>query len=101
MRAQLAELEMIPAGTAYPKTSTRTLRDTLRHLSAKADPETADAESKATLDKERTVASPLRAVRGAVIEAGRREALAARREPGVPPYVVDRVIRRLDLGPAH
>jgi CPA1 family monovalent cation:H+ antiporter len=29
--------------------------------------------------------------------AGRREAMAARGEPGMPPDLVDRVMRRLDL----
>lgn len=101
VRAQLSELKMIAARDDLPEDVYEDLRDTLRHLSAKADPVAADADAKAALDKERKLASQLRAVRGAVIEAGRREAQAARREPGVPPDVVDRVIRRLDLGPSR
>ncbi|MFF2088365.1 Na+/H+ antiporter [Nocardia sp. NPDC058176] len=101
VRAQLAELKMIAARDDLPEDVYEDLKDTLRHLSAKADPEAADADAKATLDKERTLGAKLRAVRGAVIEAGRREAQAARREPGIPPDVVDRVIRRLDLGPSR
>lgn len=101
VRAELAELKMIAARDDLPEDVYEDIKGTLRQLSARADPEAADADAKATLDKERRLASQLRAVRAAVIEAGRREAQAARREPGMPPDVVDRVTRRLDLGPTH
>jgi len=101
VRAELAELKLIAARDDLPEDVYEDIKDTLRHLSAKADPEAADADAKATLDKERKLASQMRAVRLAVIEAGRREAQAARREPGMPPDVVDRVTRRLDLGPTR
>jgi CPA1 family monovalent cation:H+ antiporter len=42
----------------------------------------------------------VRAISTEVLEAGRAEAMAARREPGMPPDLVDRTIRRLDLRPA-
>ncbi|WP_336087910.1 Na+/H+ antiporter [Nocardia sp. SSK8] len=101
LHAELTELKRIAARDDLPEDVYEDLRDALRHLSAKADPEAADADARATLEKERALASRMRAVRLAVTEAGRREAQAARREPGIPPDVVDRVIRRLDLGPAH
>lgn len=40
----------------------------------------------------------IRDIQSDVLEAGRREALAARRELGMSPDLVDRVTRRLDLG---
>ncbi len=43
----------------------------------------------------------VRRIRAEVTEAGRREAQAARREPGMPPDLVDRVTRRLGLGPGR
>ncbi|MGW6730490.1 Na+/H+ antiporter [Nocardia sp. NPDC055029] len=101
VRAELAELKMIAARDGLPEDVYEDIKDTLRHLSAKADPEAADADAKAALDAERTLATQMRAVRSAVIEAGRREAQTARREPGMPPDVVDRVTRRLDLGPTR
>ncbi|MFE3546866.1 Na+/H+ antiporter [Nocardia sp. NPDC059177] len=101
MRAELAELKRIAARDNLPEDIYEDLKDAVRHLSAKADPQAADADAKATLDKERALATQMRAVRMAVVEAGRREAQAARREPGMPPDVVDRVTRRLDLGPAR
>ncbi|MEV6064834.1 Na+/H+ antiporter [Nocardia asteroides] len=99
--AELAELKRIAARDGLPDDVYDDIKDTLRHLSAKADPEAADADARATLEAERKLAAQMRAVRLAVIEAGRREAQAARREPGMPPDVVDRVTRRLDLGPAR
>ncbi|MFC4125188.1 Na+/H+ antiporter [Nocardia rhizosphaerae] len=101
MHAELAELERIAARDALPADVYDELRDRLRQISAKADPEAADADAKAALDIERKFAAQMGAVRAAVVEAGRREALAARREPGMPPEVVDRVTRRLDLGPTR
>ncbi|MEU4417207.1 Na+/H+ antiporter [Nocardia salmonicida] len=101
VNAELAELRAISARDNLPEDVYEDLKALLRRLSAKADPEAADADAKAALDKERKLASQMRAVRAAVTEAGRREAQAARREPGMPPDVVDRVTRRLDLGPMH
>ncbi|MFI6313272.1 hypothetical protein ACIBEK_24495 [Nocardia fusca] len=43
----------------------------------------------------------VRRIRAEVTAAGRRKAQAARREPGMPPDLVDRVTRRLDLGPGR
>ncbi|MGF0320823.1 Na+/H+ antiporter [Nocardia fluminea] len=99
VNAELAELKAIAARDNLPEDVYEDLKALLRRLSAKADPEAADADAKAALDKERKLASQMRAVRAAVTEAGRREAQTARREPGMPPDVVDRVTRRLDLGP--
>ncbi|MEU4711918.1 Na+/H+ antiporter [Nocardia salmonicida] len=101
VNAELAELKAISARDNLPEDVYEDLKALLRRLSAKADPEAADADAKAALGKERKLASQMRAVRAAVTEAGRREAQAARREPGMPPDVVDRVTRRLDLGPMH
>lgn len=40
-------------------------------------------------------------IRTEVVEAGRGEALAARRDPGIVPELVDRMTERLDLGPTR
>ncbi|MFC6014308.1 Na+/H+ antiporter [Nocardia lasii] len=101
VKAELSELKSIAARDNLPEDVYEEIKATLRRLSAKADPEAANADVKATLDKERKLVAQMRAVRAAVTEAGRREAQAARREPGMPPDVVDRVTRRLDLGPMH
>ncbi|GEM35239.1 Na+/H+ antiporter [Nocardia neocaledoniensis NBRC 108232] len=98
-RAELAELQRIADTEDLPPDVYDNLRDRMRQVSAKADPEAADADAKAAMENERKFAARMRAAREAVVEAGRREALAARREPGMPPDVVDRVTRRLDLGP--
>ncbi len=101
VNAELAELKAISARDNIPEDIYEDLKGVLRQMSAKADPQAAGADAKATLERERQLASQMRAVRAAVTEAGRREAQAARREPGMPPDVVDRVTRRLDLGPTH
>ncbi|KAF0835853.1 Na+/H+ antiporter [Nocardia caishijiensis] len=99
--AELAELKKIAARDDLPDDVYEDLKARLRRLSAKADPEAADADAKAAMDKERRSVAQFGAVRAAVIEAGRREAQAARRDPGMPADVVDRVTRRLDLGPTR
>ncbi|WP_040837109.1 hypothetical protein [Nocardia brevicatena] len=47
------------------------------------------------------MAATVTRIRADVVAAGRREAPAARREPGMPPDPFDRVTRRLGLGSAR
>lgn len=63
-----------------------------------ADPEAADADARLQAERDARMAATIERIRAEVVEAGRREAPAARREPGMPPDPVDRVTRRLDLG---
>ncbi|WP_280465876.1 cation:proton antiporter, partial [Nocardia brasiliensis] len=98
VKAQLSRLKEIAAEQNLPEEYYERFRDSLRQRMARADPQAADADAKAETERNMKVAKKLRAIRDDVVEAGRREALAARREPGMPPDLVDRVTRRLDLG---
>jgi len=69
-----------------------------RRRLAQADPATAGDVKDS--DKPLRYSRKIRAISNEVLEAGRAEALAARREPGMPPDLVDRLMRRLDLRPA-
>ncbi|WP_069163194.1 Na+/H+ antiporter [Nocardia altamirensis] len=98
VKAELARLKEIAAAEQLPDEVYERFRDTFRLRSAKADPEAADADAESDAKRNLMLAGKIREVREEVLEAGRREALNARREPGIPPDVVDRVTRRLDLG---
>ncbi|MBF6548816.1 Na+/H+ antiporter [Nocardia brasiliensis] len=98
VKAQLSRLKEIAAEQNLPEEYYERFRDSLRQRMARADPQAADADAKAETERNMKVAKKLRAIRADVVDAGRREALAARREPGMPPDLVDRVTRRLDLG---
>ncbi|MFD3510140.1 Na+/H+ antiporter [Nocardia sp. NPDC058666] len=101
VRAELDTLKAIAVRDDLPEDLYDNIKDNLRRFTAKADPEAASDDAKATaaLERVRERRDTVRAVRAEVNEAGRTVALEARREPGMPPEVVDRVIRRLDLGP--
>ncbi|MEV0705958.1 Na+/H+ antiporter [Nocardia aurea] len=101
VHAQLARLEQIAESEHLPDEVYERLRDQFRHRFARADPEAADEDARSRWTRDREVSAKLRMIRGEVIEAGRREAQAARREPGIPVDLVDRVTRRLDLGPTR
>lgn len=101
VRAEKARLKQIAQEENLPDDLYEDLRGGLRRLSAKADPQAADDDARATAEQERALMNRMRDIRLDITEAGRREAQAARREPGMPPDIVDRVIRRLDLGPAR
>ncbi|MEU8900952.1 Na+/H+ antiporter [Nocardia sp. NPDC048505] len=96
MRAQLSRLKELAAQEHLPDEMYESLREQFMRRLARADPEAADDEARAQAIKDLRL---VRGVREEIVEAGRREALAARREPGMPPDVVDRVTRRLDLNP--
>ncbi len=103
LQAELARLEQIAEREDMPEEVYARLRDGFERRLARADPEAAQ-QTDTDADKafERTVrfTKNMRTVSEEVLEAGRAEALAARREPGVPPDLVDRVMRRLDLRPS-
>ncbi|GGK69760.1 Na+/H+ antiporter [Nocardia camponoti] len=103
VHAELATLKSIAKRDDVPEDVYVDIKDNLRRFSAKADPEAADADEKAEAQMERIRQrrDQIRHIRAEVAEAGRAEALAARREPGMPPELVDEVIRRLDLGPTR
>ncbi len=103
VRAEMAALKAICARDDLSDEDYMALKDAIRRFTALADPEAAadDAKAVAAQEKARQHAAELRAVRAEVIEAGRVAAQTARREPGMPAEVVDRVTRRLDLGPTQ
>lgn len=98
IKAELTRLKEVAAEQDLPDDVYERLRDGFRQRMARADPQAADADAKAEAERNLKLAKRLRVIRDEVVEAGRREALNARREPGMPPDLVDRVTRRLDLG---
>ncbi|WP_433522827.1 Na+/H+ antiporter [Nocardia pseudovaccinii] len=98
VRAELDCLKQIAETEGLPDEVYERLRNQLRQRLARADPEAADEDAKAHAARDLNLVMKIRDIQGDVLEAGRREALAARREPGMPPDLVDRVTRRLDLG---
>ncbi|UFS97135.1 Na+/H+ antiporter [Nocardia huaxiensis] len=97
LNAELARLKEVATDEQLPDDVYERLRDGLERRLAQADPEAADRNAKVTTDRTLAFTKRMRAITNDVLEAGRTEALAARREPGIPPDVVDRVMRRLDL----
>ncbi|MBU3065951.1 Na+/H+ antiporter [Nocardia sp. NEAU-G5] len=98
LRAELARLDKLAVTDQLPPAVHQRLRDGFERRLAHADPATADNVKDA--DKPLRYSRKIRAISNEVLEAGRAEALAARREPGMPPDLVDRLMRRLDLRPA-
>ncbi|WP_167476236.1 Na+/H+ antiporter [Nocardia arthritidis] len=95
--AELDRLKEIAAAERLPDEVYERLRDGFERRLAQADPGAADSNAKLNTERTLRFTKRMRAITNDVLEAGRTEALTARREPGVPPDVVDRVMRRLDL----
>ncbi|MBF6175106.1 Na+/H+ antiporter [Nocardia blacklockiae] len=100
LRAELARLEEIADSEDLPDEIYQRMREGFERRLVRADPEAAEAadDSKA-VDRSLRFTGKMRAISNEVLEAGRTEALAARREPGIPPDLVDRMMHRLDLRP--
>ncbi|MFC6010862.1 Na+/H+ antiporter [Nocardia lasii] len=100
VRAELDTLDEIAAREDLPDDLYRNIKNNLRRFAAQPATEAAapDPEARKAAERVRQRRDTARAVRAEMTEAGRTVALAARREPGMPPEVVDSVIRRLDLG---
>ncbi|MEV5651723.1 Na+/H+ antiporter [Nocardia sp. NPDC052254] len=100
LRAELARLEEIADNEDLPDEVYQRLRDTVERRLVRADPEAAEsADAGKAVENAMRLTGKLRTISNDVLEAGRGEALAARREPEMPPDLVDRVMRRLDLRP--
>ncbi|MVU77380.1 Na+/H+ antiporter [Nocardia sp. ET3-3] len=97
LQAELARLKEISAAEQLPDEVYERLRSGFERRLAQADPEAADSQARMNTDRAIAFTKKMRGITNEVLEAGRTEALAARREPGIPPDVVDRVMRRLDL----
>ncbi|WP_107654529.1 Na+/H+ antiporter [Nocardia suismassiliense] len=98
IKAELARLKEIAVEQNLPDDVYERLRDGFRQRMARADPQAADVDAQSEAARNAKLAKKLRDIREDVLEAGRREAMNARREPGMPIDLVDRVTRRLDLG---
>ncbi|MFC9438041.1 Na+/H+ antiporter [Nocardia sp. NPDC057030] len=96
LRAELARLREVARTEDLPDEVYDRLHVGIERRLARADPEAAD-DAKAAADRTFGLNRKLARINQEVLTAGRAEAMAARREPGVPPDLVDRVIRRLDL----
>ncbi|GAB0106260.1 Na+/H+ antiporter [Nocardia sp. JMUB6875] len=97
LRAELDRLKEISETEQLPDEVYDRLRTNFERRLAQADPEAADSNARMNTDRTLAFTTKMRGITNDVLEAGRAEALAARREPGIPPDVVDRVMRRLDL----
>jgi CPA1 family monovalent cation:H+ antiporter len=97
LHAELTRLKELAATRDLPDEVYEGLRSRLRSRLARADPEAADDDAKAAADRDRAMLNTMREITAEVLDAGRTEAMTARREPGVPPDVIDRLLRRLDM----
>jgi CPA1 family monovalent cation:H+ antiporter len=97
LRAELTRLDELVDTEKLPPAVSQRLREGFERRLATADPATAGDVKDA--DKPLRFSREIRAISNEVLEAGRAEAMAARREPGMPPDLVDRMMRRLDLRP--
>ncbi len=98
LRAELTRLEQLADAEKLPDAVYQRMREGFERRLAQADPETAGDVKDA--DRPLRYSKKIRMISSEVLEAGRSEAMAARREPGMPPDLVDRMMRRLDLRPA-
>ncbi|MCX4094849.1 Na+/H+ antiporter [Nocardia sp. alder85J] len=100
LRAELSRLEEIADSEDLPDEIYQRLRETIERRLARADPEAAESADPAkSFDRMMRFTGMFRKISEDVLEAGRAAALSARREPGMPPDLVDRMMRRLDLRP--
>ncbi|WP_199742928.1 Na+/H+ antiporter [Nocardia stercoris] len=101
LRAELDRLDEITAEQNLPPEVYRKVRAGIEQRLTRADPDAAEQDADAERDRQRAlrIRGRLAEISHSVLEAGRTEALRARREPGFPPQVVDRVMMRLDLRP--
>ncbi|MBY8860796.1 Na+/H+ antiporter [Nocardia sp. CA2R105] len=97
LRAELTRLDELVDNEQLPPAVSQRLREGFERRLATADPATAGDVKDA--DKPLRFSNTIRAISNEVLEAGRSEAMTARREPGMPPELVDRMMRRLDLRP--
>ncbi|CAM4177616.1 Na+/H+ antiporter [Nocardia ninae] len=96
LRAELTRLQQVAHTEDLPDEVYDRLHVGIERRLARADPEAAD-DAKAAAEGSFGLNRKLDRINQEVLAAGRTEAMAARREPGVPPDLVDRVMRRLDL----
>ncbi|MFG1795889.1 Na+/H+ antiporter [Nocardia sp. NPDC049149] len=96
LRAELTRLQQVAYLEDLPDDVYDRLHVGIERRLARADPEAAD-EAKAAAEHSADLNRKLHRINQEVLAAGRDEAMAARREHGVPPDLVDRVMRRLDL----
>ncbi|NKY53285.1 Na+/H+ antiporter [Nocardia vermiculata] len=100
LRAEVERLEDIADNEDLPDEVYQRLRDTVERRLSRADPEAAESGDNAkSVEHAMRMTGQLRRISNEVLEAGRSEAMTARRESDMPPDLVDRVMRRLDLRP--
>lgn len=95
LAAELAALNDIAHTQDLPDEVYQRLRENIEYRLVRADPGAARAPA---VPRAVRLRHAMHAISHQVLEAGRTEALAARREPDMPPDLVDRMMRRLDLG---
>jgi CPA1 family monovalent cation:H+ antiporter len=96
-KAQLERLREVADEEGMPDDIYEQMHARLTQRLAEADPEAAGEDDREAMHRKIRWVRTLRRVQQDIMAAGRREAMAARGEPGMPPDLVDRVMRRLDL----
>ncbi|AVL26330.1 Na+/H+ antiporter [Nocardia brasiliensis] len=96
LRAELTRLQQVALTERLPDDVYDRLHVGIERRLARADPAAAD-DARQTTEQSAELNRALHRIDQEILAAGREEAMAARREPGVPPDLVDRVMRRLDL----
>ncbi|MFI6047837.1 Na+/H+ antiporter [Nocardia sp. NPDC051321] len=96
LRAELNRLQQVANTENLPDEVYDRLHVGIERRLARANPEAAD-DAKAAAERSFRLNRKLARINQEILTAGRTEAMSARREPGVPPDLVDRVMRRLDL----
>ncbi|MEJ8280098.1 Na+/H+ antiporter [Pseudonocardia spirodelae] len=96
-RAAVATLEFERHVRELPDEVGTAMRERVERLERVLSGETPSEEERSRLAAVKKVRGQVAAAQASALAAARTEVLAARREPGVDPHAVDRVLRRLDL----
>ncbi len=96
-RAAAATMEFEQQVQALPDDVAAGMRDKVAKLAAVLSGEPSTEEDRQRLATLRDTRERVATAQAAALSAARAEVLAARREPGVDPQAVDRVLHRLDL----
>ena len=96
-RAAVATLEFERTVRGLPEEVGTAMRERVERLERVLSGETPSEEERSRIAAVKKARTAVAEAQASALAAARTEVLAARREPGVDPHAVDRVLRRLDL----
>ncbi len=96
-RAAVATLEFERTVRGLPEEVGTAMRERVERLERVLSGETPSEEERSRIAAVKQARTAFAEAQASALAAARTEVLAARREPGVDPHAVDRVLRRLDL----